>query len=245
MHLKIGGLFMNTYYNTANGTRLEVFMWGEFFDNNDWRKTADVTPIYNGKRGKECKKNLHKDEHGLYIMWDKQKIYLNDFHYDSASVMARKIEECVEKKDRWLVSDDEITATFMKDTKNIGLIIDMPVYDMVMKNLGFGIVGDNECTTLCIPTEKQYNKNQWYYKFTAECDCVKLREIIPSRNFYMSDFCSLLKSGHVKMVDKNEYIAEMKKKEIAKTEESKKFVNRVKKFFGLFEVEAPEVIISL
>ena len=236
---------MNTYYNTANGTRLEVFMWSDFFDNNDWRGVAEVTPIYGTKRGKECKKNLHKDTRGLYIIWDRQKIYLNDFHYDSASVMAKKIAECVEKKDRWIVSDDEICATFMKDTKNIGLIIDMPVYNMVIKELGIGIVGDNECTALCVPTEKVYSKNQWYYKFTAECDCVKLREIIPSHNFYMSDFCSLLKTGHVKMVDKNKYIAEVQAKEKAKKEEQKLFANKVKKFFGKFEVEEPKVLISI
>ena len=236
---------MRTYYTTNNGTQLEVYMWGEFFDNNDFRKSADVTPIYNGKRGKECKKNLHKDSDGLYIMWDKQKIYLNNFSYDTVSVMSKKIAECIEKKDRWLVSDDEICATFMKDTENVGLIIDMPTYDIINKQLGFGIIGDNECTTLCVPTEKIYDKKEWFHKFTVECDCIKLREIIPSRNFYMSDFCSLLKSGHVKLVNKNEYIEEMKNKEKAKIEESKTFANRVKKFFGLFEVEAPEVIISL
>lgn len=236
---------MNTYYNTANGTRLEVFMWGEFFDNHDFRKVAEVTPIYGNVRGKECKKNLHKDERGLYIIWDRNKVYLNDFHYDSASVMSKRIAECIEKKDRWLVSDDEICATFMKDTANIGLIIDMPAYDIVSKQLGFGLVGDNECTTLCVPTEKMYKKKDWFYKFTAECDCIKLREVIPYKHFYMSDFCSLLKSGHVKLVDKNEYIAEMQAKEKAKKAEEKLFANRVKKFFGMYEVEEPKVLISV
>ena len=54
---------MNTYYTLNNGTRLEVFMWDDFFENDICRGFAEVTPlfdgkIYGGKRGKECKKKL-------------------------------------------------------------------------------------------------------------------------------------------------------------------------------------------
>jgi hypothetical protein len=47
------------------------------------------------------------------------------------------------------------------------------------------------------------------------------------------------------MVDKNEYIAEMQAKEKAKKAEEKLFANRVKKFFGMYEVEEPKVLISV
>lgn len=229
---------MNTYYTLENGTRLEVFMWGDFFDNDIWRGSADVTPlydnkIYGGHRGKECKKKLFKDEKGVYIVWDKQKIYLNDFDYEPVEVMSARIAECVEKKDRWLVSDDEILATFMKDTDNVGLIIDMPVYDIICAPLGFGITGDNEQTVLCVPTERQYEKHRWEFKFTAECEREDLRAYIPSRHFYFCDFCSFLKSGNAKLVHKTKFKKEMEKKLKEKVEMESKTSYKVKKFFGL------------
>lgn len=241
---------MNTYYTLKNGTRLEVFMWDDFFDNDIWRGFAEVTQlfdgkIYGGKRGKECKKKLFKDEKGIYIVWDSQKVYLNDFDFDTVEVMAKRISECVLKNDRWLVSDDEILATFMKDTDNVGIIMDMPAYDMICASLGFGIVGDNEQTVLCVPTEKQYKKKDWHYKFTLECELEPLRQYVASRHFYFSDFCSFLKAGHTKLVVKDEFKARVhayiEKKEQEKTTRG----YQIKKFFGKVEKnENPYLMVS-
>ena len=231
---------MNTYYTLKNGTRLEVFMWDDFFENDIWRGFAEVTQlfdgkIYGGKRGRECKKKLFKDDKGIYIVWDSQKVYLNDFDYDTVEVMAKRITECVLKNDRWLVSDDEILATFIKDTDNVGIVMDMPAYDMICASLGFGIVGDNVQTVLCVPTERQYAKKDWHYKFTAECECEVLRQMISSRHFYVSDFCSSLKSGHAKLVVKDEFKQKVQSYIEKKEEEKKTKTYQFKKFFGKVE----------
>ena len=196
---------MHTYYKVGD-TRLEVFMWSEFFDNNDIRRFAEVTPIYGNHNGKSCKKKLMKDDGGLYIVWDGQKVYLNEFQYDSAAVMSARIAECVEKNDRWLVSDDEIIATIMKDP-NVGFVVDMPVYEMIHSILGLGIIGDAEKSTLCIPTEKVYKKQRWYYKLTVEAYHPEERAFVACQHFYMSDFCQLLKGGPVQMVDIIQHLA--------------------------------------
>lgn len=241
---------MNTYYTLNNGTRLEVFMWDDFFDNDTWRGFAEVTQLFDGKiyggnRGKECKKKLFKDDKGIYIVWDSQKVYLNDFDYQPVSVMAKLVAECVEKNDRWLVSDDEILATFLKDTDNVGVVIDLPAYDMVCGSLGFGIVGDNEQTVLCVPTERQYSKKNWHYKVTMECDLEPLRQYIPSRHFYFSDFCSFLKSGHAKLVERNEFKQRVQVyvEKCAAERDTKTY--KIKKFFGMVEEEKnPYVAVS-
>ncbi len=230
---------MNTYYSLGNGKRLEIFMWDDFFENDIWRGTADVVildgPIYGGERSKEFKKTLFKDENGIYILWDDDKIYLNDFDYDSVEVMASRLAECVEKNDRWLVSDDEIIATLIKDTENVGLVADMPVFDMVAASLGFGFLGEHEQTVLCVPTERQYSKHSWKYKFTLECECESLRKYIPSRHVYASDFCDMLKEGHAKLVVKNEFKARLDKYIKMKEAEQKGKFFKVKKFFGMVE----------
>ena len=241
---------MNTYYTLNNGTRLEVFMWDDFFDNDTWRGFAEVTQLFDGKiyggnRGKECKKKLFKDDKGIYIVWDSQKVYLNDFDYQPVSVMAKLVAECVEKNDRWLVSDDEILATFLRDTENVGVVIDLPAYDMVCASLGFGIVGDNEQTVLCVPTERQYSKKNWHYKVTMECDLEPLRQYIPSRHFYFSDFCSLLKSGNAKLVERNEFKQKVQEyvEKCAAERDTKTY--KIKKFFGMVEEEKnPYVVVS-
>lgn len=242
---------MNTYYTLKNGTRLEVFMWDDFFENDICRGFAEVTPlfdgkIYGGKRGKECKKKLFKDDKGIYIVWDNQKIYLNDFDYDPVSVMAKRIAEGVEKNDRWLVSDDEILATFMKDTDNVGIVMDMPAYDMVCASLGFGIVGENEQTVLCVPTEKQYEKGYWHYKFTVECECEALRQYIPCQHFYFSDFCSSLKKGYAKLVVKDEFKQRLQTYLEKREQEKTTKAYKIKKFFGKVEKnENPYLMVSV
>ena len=233
---------MNTYYTLKNGTRLEVFMWDDFFENDTWRGYADVTAlydgkIYGGKRGKECRKKLFKDDKGIYIVWDGQRVYLNDFDYDTVEVMAKRIAECVIQSDHWLVSDDEILATFIKDTDNVGIVMDMPAYDMVCASLGFGIVGDNEQTVLCVPTERQYAKKDWHYKFTAECEYEPLRQYIASRHFYFSDFCSFLKAGHAKLVVKEDFKNKVQNYIEMVEQEKKNKSYKIKKFFGLVEEE--------
>ena len=103
--------------------------------------------------------------------------------------------------------------------------------------LGFGIVGDNEQTVLCVPTEKQYAKKDWHYKFTAECEYEPLRQYIASRHFYFSDFCSFLKAGHAKLVVKDEFKKKVQNYIEVVEQEKKNKSYKVKKFFGLVEDE--------
>ena len=115
----------------------------------------------------------------------------------------------------------------------------------IIASLGFGIVGDNEQTVLCVPTEKQYAKKNWHYKFTAECENEHLRQYIASRHFYFSDFCSLLKAGHGKLVVKDEFKKKMMDYIKVVEQERNTKAYKVKKFFGMVEEEKnPYVAVS-
>ena len=223
---------MRTYYTLDNENKIELFMWDDFFKNDTFRKYAEVTAIYGDKRGRECKKKLFKDENGLYIVWNDKKIYLNEFDYMTVQDLIVAVQTCVDNKDRWRLDDDSICATIMKETDKIGFVLDMPAYDMVIPQMGIGLVGDKEYSVLCIPTEKQYEKDRWFYKFTLECECEELRKFIPSRHFYMSDFCSLLKEGHIKVVERQKFKEEIEQKYAEQEKESRKFSTKIKKFFG-------------
>lgn len=237
---------MDTRYTLSNGEQISCFFWPDFFENDDWRQFADISLIIDGHKGDEVKVPLQRDDNGLFIVWNNEKVYLNNFDYEPVEVMAKRIQEGVDANDRWMVWDDEIWATCVKDSDNIAFVMDMPAYDMVMKKFGIGIVGDNEMTVLCIPTERGYTKDRWHYKITVECDCEQLRHYIASRNFYFSDFCSLMKSGHIKMVHRDQFKSE-KRQELAQYQANqKKLFERVKNFFGAgTKLENPALYIGI
>lgn len=223
---------MNAKYTINENCRLEIFLWSDVMEGKTYREFIEVTPIYGDKRGRKCNKRLQKDEIGIYIIWNDNKIYLDQFNYMPLEVLISKINEGKEKNDRWFVWDDDILATFLKETNKIGVVLDMQAYDMVCPQLGIGFVGEREYSVLCVPTEKQYDKNSWHYKFTLECECEELRKYIPYRHFYFSDFCSLVKSGHVNIVVKEDFKKNMIEKYKEQEKEEKKFSNKVAKFFG-------------
>ena len=223
---------MNAYYTLNNGCRLETFLWNDILKDDTFRETIEVTPIYGKKRGRTCKKKMFKDKRGVYIIWNKNKVYLNEYDFLTAEKLIAKIEKGKALNDRWYVSDDEILATFLKETNKIGIVIDMPAYDMVCPQLGIGFVGNKEYSVLCIPTEKQYSKPDWAYKFTLECECEDLRRYIPSRHFYFSDFCSFVKQGLADIVLKEEFKKDIEQKHAKQIEEENRLRNKVAKLFG-------------
>ena len=237
---------MDTRYTLSNGEQISCFFWPDFFENDDWRQFADVSKLVDGHRGEEIKVPLQRDEEGLFIMWNNEKVHLNDFDYEPVEVMAKRIQAGVDARDKWLVWDDEIWATFIKDSDNLAFVMDMPTYDMVMQQLGIGITGDDEITVLCVPTEKVYTKDRWHYKITVECDNEQLRHFVSSRNFYFSDFCSLLKEGHIQMVHRDQFKDE-KRQELAQYQATqKKLFEKIKTFFGAGpKLENPALYIGI
>ena len=237
---------METRYTLSNGEQICCFFWPEFFENDAWRGSVSVTPAKNYKESTTVQVPISCDDGGIYFIYHDEKVYLNNFDYDTVEVMAKRLQECVDKKDRWLVYDDEIWATFIKDSDNLAFVLDMPVYEMVNRQIGIGFTGDTEATVLCVPTERDYTKDRWHYKVTMECESQQLRKLVPARSFYFSDFCSLVKAGHIKMVHKDQFKCE-KRQELAQYQANqKKLFERVKNFFGAgTKLENPTLYIGI
>ena len=126
------------------------------------------------------------------------------------SEIVQFIEDAREK--RWVpYFDDKLFATIMRDTENVGIVFDMPVYEAIMPQFGIGLTGDKEVKTLCVPTEKHYQKYSWGYKFSIEPANKDYRDRIASRDFYFSDFASMVMSGNIDIVVKKDFIDEQKR----------------------------------
>ena len=201
---------MEAIYNLKNGKRIAAYMWQEFLEGKFYRGETTVREIdKNSFRviGDSKTVKVKEDENGGFFIWDGEKIYLKDFYADEVDVMAARIQECVEKKDRWLVSEDEILATFLKHSEDVVLLCDMPIYDTYFSQWGIATVGDKSSTMACVLDERDYKKSEWGYKITVTPHDFVDKAFAPSEKYYFSDFCSMLVSGRCTLVRRVDYLS--------------------------------------
>lgn len=200
---------MQAVYTMENGVKLTTFLWTDLREGNIWREVIEVQRIRHNKPGKPFKKKIFKDAHDVYFVWDGKKVYINDYDYMPVSEMVKYIDEQRVQRGGWF--EDKLFATMTRDTENFGIIFELPVYEMVMPAIGIAFTGDKEVKALCVPTEKHYPRASWGYKFTIETENKDYRKSISSRDMYFSDFASMVLSGHVDIVVKDEFIEEQKR----------------------------------
>ena len=116
--------------------------------------------------------------------------------------MVERLKDAVAKKNRWLVSEHSLLATFLKETEKIGVIMDVEPFDTVVPGLGFGIKsGNKRVPMLMVPVEHDYKKAEWHYKIEFTPAKEENRSIVGYESFYFWDFCSMLCSGHARLVN--------------------------------------------
>lgn len=199
---------MYANYTLKDNTKLGIYIWSDFIENKTWREFAEVDVLddnYLRTTNKHLDLPLHKDGNGIYVVYNGENVYLNDFDYMPYDELMRKIKECIEKKDKWIVFDDQILATFLREFEKVGIVGDMPVFDVIIPSMGIGMISDNEIEILTVLSEKRYKKLDWHYKITLVAEDESLRGIVASRDIYFGDFCDLLKSGIYRLVNKDEY----------------------------------------
>lgn len=198
-------------YTLSDGSRISVFLWSDFLEGEIWRGTCEVATI--NKKGQrsdhEVEKKLYTDDHGIYFMWRlagskvKEKVYLMDFDYLPYAALIHKLNQGIAKKDSWYVFNDDILATFLKESDKVAIKADLPVIEMIVPMMGIGLTGDKKVTVLCKLSEKQYTKDRWGYKITLVPD--NEDPMIPPKHMYFSDFCSFLRKGIYALVDRETY----------------------------------------
>ena len=222
---------MTVSYTLDSKTRLEVFLWGDIIKGETYRKVVEVVPVYENNRGRKCNKKLFEDDNGVYILWNNKPVYLNEYDYYTAEQLIDKLEEVRGNIDVFL-SDSDICATFIKESDKIGIVLDMPAFDIRVPELGIGFTGGKRYPTLVIPTERQYKKHEWFYKVSLECESTELREYIPYNNIYFCDLASFLRSGHAKLVLREPFKKEIAQKYKVQKRQQKSLKRKIGKLFG-------------
>ena len=160
---------------------IKVFVWNDDFH-------TEVT-IEDTKTQKSYDRTIREDKNGRFFTWNRNKIYLNDWIKISMKELKEKIE-----KDEWITSDDLCQAIMTDGIENVRFIVPLNT------TCGLFFLNGNEFKdTLCKVEERWNREIKQNYKIVLipeEPD----DSVASSRDYYTTDFVSLIKEGHIKIV---------------------------------------------
>lgn len=196
---------INEGTNNETIKRFSVFLWDDFLKEDTFRGTADVRMIGDDGfiKGNTFQRVVCKDKNGLFIQMYGKDIYLKDFDVTPVDALIEKLKYANEHDNFvWPFCQDEIWATFYRHFDEIGLIADMPVYDMIVPGLGVAFTSDASTKVLCAPFyNNRYGQNELDYKIQFQCVVPELQTFVSKRTMYFSDFCSFLTRGLISLVN--------------------------------------------
>ena len=212
---------MYAVYTFHNDRKVRLFLWDDILEGKNLRTSTEGQVMQNdGKyNSKDISFPIKKDKEGKFFFeFGTEKKSIDNFDYMSVNELITRMRVSDEKRP---VTQEEIWATFMKNTDNVGLLLKVSPLDKFALSFGIGLYSPNaekDPIMLCVPTEKRYNKSNWSYKITFEVADEQLRDSYASKDFYFSDLVSLL---YVKgnehgdynytceLVNKNEYLRDL------------------------------------
>lgn len=138
------------------------------------------------------------------------------------------------------VSRDLLLSCFMKYTEDVAAIIKLMSRDTIMFG-GMSMCNpDKTKNILCVPkSTEQYPKENWHYKMTFAPIQESMSVFVANMTTYTDDICSMINSGHIKLVNKQEYIDKLNEagQEIWKKASKRTFFT--KKMKGVNVVQIP------
>ena len=209
---------MYAVYTFRNNRKVRLFLWNDILEGKDFRTSTEGQVMQqDGKyNSRDISFPIKKDKEGKFFFeFGTEKKYIDDFDYMTVKELITKMKI---SDDTRPVTQEEIWATLMKDTDNVGMLLKVSPLDKFALSFGIGLYSPNvekDPVMLCVPTEKKYNKSSWSYKITFEVADEQLRDSYASKDFYFSDLVSLLYVEGKKhddynytseLVNKNEYL---------------------------------------
>ncbi len=156
----------------------------------------------------DCELEFESDSEDPVVSYNDEEIHLNNFEYTPYETLLARVNEGIQKKDRWLVSDNTMLETCMKQPEKFGIVTEVTPYDVVTP-IGIRFKSDRYwCEVLMHPVEtEQYKKSDWHYKMTLSPVMEQLQEIFGTETTYTQDIFSGARCGkHWKLVDKEEWL---------------------------------------
>lgn len=160
---------------------IKVFVWNDDFH-------TEVT-IEDTKTNKSYDRTIREDKNGRFFTWNRNKIYLNDWIKISMKELKEKIE-----KGEWVTSDDLCQAIMTDGIDNVRFMVPLNT------TCGFFFLDGNKFKdTLCKVEERWNREIKQNYKIVLIPEKPD-DSVASSCDYYTTDFVSLIKEGHIKIV---------------------------------------------
>lgn len=137
-----------------------------------------------------------------YFMYGAERVYVDSFIHIPF--------ESINTTNGHLNGDQVALSMMAHGIQNVGVYMEIPCFDYIIPELGFGIIGDKKKMMLCRVTEKSYKVCEGY-KIELEPALEIYRKVFPSQRFYIDDFAKMVRSGVVTLVNLNEALQEEEK----------------------------------
>lgn len=212
---------MTANYTMKNGEVLKIFLYSDMLDPKDHFMRTNATYYKKGSK-RENHLNIFFDEESKkkYFIYKEEQKYFDDFDYIPYPQLVRELN--AEKSSEYISSDD-ILATFIKEPRSICVVAD----------IGLENDRENDFYTIVVPSSYKKEDIQWWrhkIKFVPYYE--EFKDYSPYLSYYFTDFCYLLRSGVIRLVEKTSTLRELSKEEdnyrqqIA--EENKSLLRRIK-----------------
>ena len=160
---------------------IDVFRW------NDDERPVNV---YDYISDRSLNRSVREDKFGKFFTWNKTKIYLDDYIRISIKDFAERV-----KNKEWVTSDELCQSILSEGVDNVRFIVP---FNTVCCG-GWFLEGDKFKDVECKIVEEFNREVKNAYKIHL-VPVVKDDTVASSRDFYVSDFCSLIQSGIIKIV---------------------------------------------
>lgn len=147
-----------------------------------------------------------------------ETICVGDYNYMTvrellAKCRERAIADGEDPSDMNSLRESELLCTILKDTEHFGIVSDVECYNTIIPGLGIAFkgTGSTHLKVLTIPFERQYKKEDWNYKVELKPANDDIAQLTGSESYYFSDLVSSIRSGHMQLVDIEDFKEEAKR----------------------------------
>lgn len=199
---------MRANYTMKNGDIVKIFLYNDMLDSqNAFLRTNATYQINNEKKEKHLDIFFDEKLKKKYFQLKGERKYFDDFDYIPYEELVSQIKSG--NINAWL-EYDKILATFLREPEKICVLLDTDIPDTILPNFGISMCGNNRIRTIMVPyLEGRYKMSDWHYKISFTSVFEPLRNISTYSTYYFPDFSSLIRDGHIELVNKEDIMKEL------------------------------------
>lgn len=160
--------------------------------------------IYDDSFKEVANRYFSSDDPDPTFSYHGELFHVDNYIYDDVDTFASKVEACIQNNNR-RITESEFVAMMLKQSDVVGIQMEVAVRTPIP---GLGISfkdNSNFISTLMVPVERQYTKQDWGYKIEFDPSDPNMQSVVGSETYYTSDLLSMILDGTFKLVNLNKF----------------------------------------